>query len=426
MVSLDGVPGSLLEEAFREGRLGPLASVWKEGHAAPLTSTVPPISSVAWTTYSTGVNPGRHGIFGFVDRDPASLTQYLPTADDVSVPRLWDLLGKLREKSVVINVPLTYPAQPVEGWLVAGFPAPDLSRAAHPPELAARLAEDGYLVDPDPGAAADPPGFFRQVELALQSRERLAMELLEKSWDFFHLHIMATDRLNHFFLADGLAEGPNGPAFWRAYERVAELVKRVVDRLPDEVELVLMSDHGFCALDWEVDLNAYLAEVGLLTLSSHGEGPARLAPGSVAYSLTPGRIYLLRRGRERGGWISPGEAPARLGEVASALRGLKTPEGKPAIANLIPGSELYLGPKAELGPDLVAIPAPGVELRGGWSGGEVARRPGRQGGHTLEGAFLWLRGRCPRQGTVLDVPATLWRLLGLRLHPQLEGQVLLS
>ena len=70
VISLDGVPGAFLWEAFRGGRLAPLRSVWQAGEAAALTSTLPPISSVAWATYATGVGPGRHGVFGFVDRDP--------------------------------------------------------------------------------------------------------------------------------------------------------------------------------------------------------------------------------------------------------------------------------------------------------------------------------------------------------------------
>jgi len=426
VISLDGVPGSLLEDAFSQGRLVPLRSLWAEGEAAELTSTVPPISSVAWATYATGVNPGGHGIYGFADRDPATMGQRLLTSRDVAAPTLWHRLGTLGRNSAVINVPLTYPAAPLKGWLVAGFPAPELKGAAYPPELGETLARDKYLVDPDPGLASDPPAFFAEVKRALDSRRRIALELLRRPWDFFHLHIMATDRLNHFFFRARHEGEPNHEDFWAAYEEVAELVGEVAEALPRGTELALMSDHGFSDIAWEIDLNAHLVERGLLELSGEGSGPERVAPGSVAYSLTPGRTYLLRAGRERGGTIPREEAPRWLERVAADLLALKTPDGAPAVAEVLRGEELYHGPKAALGPDLVALPAPGVELRGGWEGGPIARPASRQGGHTLTGAFSWIRGRTPRAGTVIDVPPTLWALLG---HPgpnEFEGKALIE
>ena len=425
VISLDGVPGAFLWEAFRRGRLAPLRSVWQAGEAAALTSTLPPISSVAWATYATGVGPGRHGVFGFVDRDPQEMSQHILTARDVAAPRLWDRLGELGKRAAMVNIPLTYPAEPVSGWLVAGFPAPELARAAYPPALAARLARDGYLVDPDPGAAADPPEFFSQVERALASRRRVALELLSQPWDLFHLHIMVTDRLNHFFLSDGLTDGPWADSFWRAYEAVADLVAEVVEALPRGTELLLMSDHGFAPIRWELDLNSFLQERGWLELSGEAEGPARVAPESTAYSLTPGRIYLLMRGRERDGWIPSSEAQRYLERLQEDLSSLTTPDGEPAIERTLLGAEIYRGPKAELGPDLIALPAPGVELRGGWSGEGPFRPARRQGGHTLTGAFLWIRGKRPRAGEVLDVPATVWALLGHPRPPEFEGKVLI-
>ncbi|MBC7097560.1 alkaline phosphatase family protein [Candidatus Bipolaricaulota bacterium] len=425
MVSLDGVSDDLLEGAFQEGRLSPLAAVWKQGGVAPLSSSIPPISSVAWATYATGVNPGGHGIYGFVDRDPRSMDQYIPTARDVAAPTLWARLGEAGLKPTVINLPLTYPAQPFPGTLVAGFPAPELRHAAHPPELAHTLIDSGYLVDPDPRLASDPPAFFAEVKKTIACRRRLALRLLKEDWNLFHLHIMATDRLNHFFLRARLSGTPYHQDFWSAYEDIAELVGEVVEGLPKGTELVLMSDHGFSEAEWQVDLNRWLLEKGLLRLEEGGAGPRRVAPDSVAYSLTPGRVYLMREGRERGGWITPREAPYNLERVREALLEVRTPDGGPAVAEVFWGEEIYRGPRAALGPDLVAIPTPSVELRGGWEGKELAQPAPRQGCHTLEGAFLWIRDREPKPGNILDVPPTLWSLLRLPLPGDFEGKVLI-
>jgi predicted AlkP superfamily phosphohydrolase/phosphomutase len=410
VISLDGVPGELLVDAFSQGRLTALRSLWESGGWVEITSTLPPVSAVAWATYATGVGPGQHGVYGFADWDPIAKEIYLLTSHHLGVPTLWDRLGEMGCRSVILNLPLTYPARPLSGWLIAGFPAPELSRAAYPPALAARLAQDDYLVDPDPRTATEPSVFFPQARQALASRRRWAWELLTQPWDFFHLHIMVTDRLHHFYYP-ARRGGEQHQAFWGLYEEIADLVGELAAALPRGVELVLMSDHGFCDLSWELDLNAWLLEKGWLELRGEGEGPGRVAPGSRAYALTPGRIYL----RQREG----------AGELTEALSALTTPDGGPAISQVVLGEEIYQGPQAARGPDLLALPAPGVELRGGWGEQEPFRPAPRPGGHTWEGAFVWIRDHQPRPGNLLDLPPTLWRLLGLRPAPEFQGQALI-
>jgi predicted AlkP superfamily phosphohydrolase/phosphomutase len=424
VISLDGVPGSLVEEAFASGRLAPLGALWAQGAAVPLRSTIPPISSVAWATYATGVGPGTHGIYGFVDRDPWTMRERLPTSWDLAAPTLWDRLGRVGGRAAVVNLPLTYPARPIAGWLVAGFPAPDLARAAYPEALARDLVKGGYVVDPDPALVAEPERFFAEARRSLDCQRRVALRLVREDWNLFHFHIMVTDRVNHFFFRSRKPDGPQHRGFWAAYERVAEAVSEVVDALPEGTELLLLSDHGFADARWEVDLNAHLVEAGLLQLGDAGAGLSRVKPGSAAYSLTPGRVYLLRRGRERDGWIAPDDGDRWLARVETALRELKVPDGAPAVADVLAGADVYRGPRASLGPDLVVLPVPGVELRGRWDGGPVFRPSPRQGGHTLDGAFLWIRGREAQPGTILDVPPTVWALLGLPIPGEFEGQPL--
>jgi len=199
VISLDGVPGLLIETAMRKGWSPSLRALWDRGGTARLRSTLPPLSSVAWATYATGVDAGYHGVFGFVDRQPQTMRQRVLSSHDLTAPTWWARLSAAGHPCVVINVPLTWPAQPMRGALVAGFPAPELARAAHPPELAARLAASDYLVDPDPRLAADPAALLAELRRSVEAKRMLALELLDEPWLVFHLHIMATDRLHHFF-----------------------------------------------------------------------------------------------------------------------------------------------------------------------------------------------------------------------------------
>ncbi len=388
-------------------------------------STLPPVSAVAWATYATGVDPGVHGVYGFADRDPGTMSLYILDSSHLKARPLWNILSGMGRRVAVINVPLTYPVEPVQGTLVAGFPALDGAGLAYPPELGERLRREGYVVDLDPKLSRDPGGFFAALEAMLRERLALARRLLEEEWDFFHLHIMATDRLHHFFFRSRLPDGPHHREFWRIYRLIEAGIMELVDDLPEGTELLFLSDHGFCELRWELDLNAFFVEEGFLELGE-GRGPEAVRPGSTAYSLTPGRVYLLRRGRERDGHLGGRDAWAARERLRGVLERLTTPEGEPAIEAIHPGEGIYHGPAADLGPDLLVLSAPGVELHSGWDGGEVFRRPKREGGHTFSGAFLWMRGREPSPGGIIDLGPTILSLLGLPIPVEFQGTPLVA
>ena len=67
VIGLDGVPFSLLEHLFDSGVMPNLASIAGHGTLVKMETTLPAVSSVAWTSFMTGTTPGEHGIFGFTD-----------------------------------------------------------------------------------------------------------------------------------------------------------------------------------------------------------------------------------------------------------------------------------------------------------------------------------------------------------------------
>ena len=134
VLGLDGTPGSYLRAETTAGRLPNLAALFADGGPVPLRSSLPSVSSTAWTTFFTGRDPGGHGVFGFMDW-AASHDLWFPNLEHVTVPTLWDVLGSAGRRSVILNVPGTYPARPLDGVLVSGFVAPRIERAVHPPAL---------------------------------------------------------------------------------------------------------------------------------------------------------------------------------------------------------------------------------------------------------------------------------------------------
>ncbi|HUT86495.1 MAG TPA: alkaline phosphatase family protein, partial [Candidatus Heimdallarchaeota archaeon] len=291
ILSLDGVPYSFLQEGISAGRF---SNIDRLGEMVEIKSVFPPVSSVAWATFATGVNPANHGIFGFIDRDPATMTQRIPTSRDLVSPTIWQMLNDAGRRTIAMNVPLTYPPREVNGVMISGFLCTKLEQGVQPPSLLPRLRQLDYRIDPDPAMAAeDSAGYLDEILTTLRARRRALFALLKEPWDLFMCHVMMTDRINHFFWADGQQEDSAFyERFWQFYDEIDALVGEVNAALASNTEFLVLSDHGFCRLCQEVDLNAYLAEGGFLRLTGNGgEGRSGVDPSSRAYSLLPGRIY---------------------------------------------------------------------------------------------------------------------------------------
>ncbi|KPK35872.1 MAG: hypothetical protein AMK70_04425, partial [Nitrospira bacterium SG8_35_1] len=111
VLGIDGVPYSLLNRFIDQGIMPNLASLAGKGTLTDMTATIPEISSTSWSTFMTGVNPGRHGIYGFMELQDGSYKWRFPNSNDLKSSTLWDIAGKNGKQSIVINVPSTYPAR---------------------------------------------------------------------------------------------------------------------------------------------------------------------------------------------------------------------------------------------------------------------------------------------------------------------------
>ncbi len=296
VVGLDGVPHGFIHEMFEGGELPHFRSLASEGALVKMGSTIPCVSSVAWSSYMTGRNPGKHNIYGFVDRDPKSLEIYIPTSKNMGCQTLWESLGQQGKRVLVINVPVTYPPRPVNGILIGCFLCMNIDKVAYPREISETLKRMGYRIDADARKAREnEAAFLEDLHETLRKRVEIGLHLYEKEdWDFFQLHIMETDRMNHFFW-DGWTEqaAPHRDAFFKFYREVDRALGEIFRRVEGDAELVVLSDHGFCSARKEVNVNAWLKEDGWLRFSAwRGREPRGWVPRSF---LPPPAKILLNR-----------------------------------------------------------------------------------------------------------------------------------
>ena len=123
LIGLDGATFRVLRPLIEAGVMPTVAKMVREGASGPLMSTHPPVTCPAWPTMYTGVNPGKHGVFSFTCR--GGDRPHTASLVDVKSPTMWELLSAGGRRCAVLNVPITYPAQQLNGVMLSGFPAPD-------------------------------------------------------------------------------------------------------------------------------------------------------------------------------------------------------------------------------------------------------------------------------------------------------------
>ncbi len=438
LFGLDGVPHRLMEDLFSRGILQNLAAIAKGGGFLRMSTTIPEVSSVAWTTYMTGVNPGRHGIFGFVDLKPGTYTNYFPNALNVRSPCLWELIAREGKRAVIVNMPSTYPARQFEGVLIAGFVAIDLERATHPKRLVPWLKRIDYRLDVDAAKARQDKGLFLEdLRTSLARREEAFLKLMkEERWDLFAAVVTGTDRLHHF-LWDAYEDdsSPYHEDFLDYYRRIDAMAGRLYEALDGKATFLAMSDHGFGPLRRDVYLNRWLEEEGYLAF--RGEKKASVADmdpdRTRAFCLDPGRVYIHVKRRFPSGSVLPGKAAEALAdELAERLADLQFPGAGGAervIRRVYRKEELYHGPLLSSAPDLILLAEPGNNLRGATGKPAVFDTEGPfTGMHTQDDAFFLADRPLSAEGGpaphILDAAKTTLTLLGAEAAAQVEGRSL--
>jgi predicted AlkP superfamily phosphohydrolase/phosphomutase len=148
VIGLDGAAWHLVDPLIEAGTMPRLESLKARGAWGTLLSTVPTYTPPAWTSAVTGVNPGRHGIYGFYAGNAQSERQELMHAGRIRAPTLWDMANSQGLRAGIYNLPLSYPPRPLEGWMVSGMMTPgygeELRGFAYPAEL-------------EPASSAGPP-----------------------------------------------------------------------------------------------------------------------------------------------------------------------------------------------------------------------------------------------------------------------------
>ena len=417
VIGLDGATLNLIEPWVQAGYLPTLAKLMNQGAYSRLMSVQPVVSAAAWPTFMTGMNPGIHGVYDFVYRDPESYQLRPVTRLNIDSPSLWHTLSQQGKRVCVLNVPITYPPEKVNGIMVSGLGTPDFTTFTSPPEIGDELLQNGYQINRKVYEhRGNEENFLEDTYRITDSVTDASLSLLAKEpWDFFMVVYRDTDELSHGFWHhmdathpehDPLLAEKYGDAILDYYRYLDRQCNDLIEAAGSDVTIFIVSDHGFGPFYKDVFLNEWLRQKGYLVnrelsasraistklgltrsniskvLRATGLGYVErliknllgnrieILPRTAwtdfsdgidwsktkAYSFGyQGQIYLNQVGREPDGVVEAGkEAETLIEELIYELQQLIDPEdGQLVVDQVTRGSQLYSGAHAQQGPDLV-------------------------------------------------------------------------
>jgi predicted AlkP superfamily phosphohydrolase/phosphomutase len=430
IIGLDGVPYTLIKKLTENGTMPRVAEIFKGGSLRRMETSIPEVSSVAWSSFMTGVNPAKHGIFGFMDLKPNSYEMFFPDFKYLKAKTLWDLLAEQGKRSIIINLPGTYPAKEINGVLISGFVAIDLKKATYPQTLVPMLESMGYRLDVDANKARESmDAFVEDVRLTLKRREEALVHFIEKEeWDLFLGVISETDRVHHFlFAAYEDTSHPYHPFFIEVYKKIDEIIGKLYDRMPAGTPLFMASDHGFTVINQEIYLNRWLAQEGYLRFSKESPGSFNdIGEGTRVFNMDPARMYINLKGKYPKGCVSPGQEYESLRqELKEKLLKFQL-NGKPVVKQVFMKEEIFKGQEYDLGPDLCILPQYGFDLKGAINRPAVSGRGLFTGMHTQDDAMFFVnRPGVQEHVNIIDVFPSVLQCMGMPGGETVEGKALL-
>jgi len=409
VIGLDGVPHSLLLDLARKGIMPEVSRLIESGHLHRMKASLPEISSVSWTNFMTGTNPGTHGIFGFTDFKPDSYSLRFPNFLDLKKETFWDSLGNRGKRCIIINQPSTYPARQINGILISGFVAIELSKAVYPLSYLSTLEKMDYMIDIDTLKSREDSDFLWQELLkTLKARQSALESLMKEEWDYFEFVVTGTDRLHHFQWEAYQDENHAGHRrFLDYYSQIDQMIEKILESYKkiasEDSPFYLLSDHGFTGIEQEVYLNAWLEKEGYLGfVTSSPESLSSISPSTRAFVMDPNRIYLNMKGKFPQGCVEQSERDSLKEEIRKKLGGMEY-SGKKIVRCVFDAEEIYSGPLVPQGPDLIVLSEPGFDMKGSVKKKEVFGRTNLQGMHTWDDAFFWSQTEHGEELTISDL-----------------------
>ncbi len=442
VVGFDGLSWPLLQEMMEAGELPHFARMASEGVSGVLETVVPPSSPPAWVSAVTGTNPGKHGIYGFITPMREWSNPLKPSFSlnpDRTVPAIWNILSRRGRRAGIINIPITYPPDRLNGFMISGFPMDPDGSYIYPERLASRLSDYRIDIFANVCREGQEEPWLADLNEIIEERKKAALMLMDsEDWDLFWVVFTFPDRIQHFFWKYRSSDHPNydpekaelyGDQVDKAYKRADSILGLFMERAERlGVPVVVLSDHGFGPVYHTIRANRAVLDASMIDQET---GRAK-----VYYSdFFGGKFFINLKGRDPTGCVEPGEYEEVRERLIEKLNSLKDPgTGTPLVQRIWKKEELYHGPKLENAPDVLCLETPGYLFSklGRDKSRKIIYDPPKDffsGFHRLEGILLAhgpgiARGKTIENAHIIDVTPTILQLMNEPSLKYMDGKVI--
>jgi len=470
---------ALFRKLEREGIMPRLSRIIREGVCGPLVSTIPSYSGPAWVSMFTGVNPGRHGIFGFTRRKSESYDNFILNASHASAARIWDLLGARGVRSGVFNVPFSFPPRRLDGFMVSGMLTPSLeSNFTYPVSVRNEIVQTvpSYDIDVPVNLERDwrNTDIIKRLKEEIEGKQRILLNLLDRyDPSFLMMVFVAPDRVQHLWwkwIMEDMGRHKKVNVFrdsiCELFSKLDEAIGSIHDRLREGDVILLSSDHGFTSFDKTFYLNKWLLQEGflefkggggtvtgffrlfnrpelkkyfpriLLNYAGSGAGRKLIDWSKTRAYASPNMeegIFINLRGREPLGHVTPGGEYEKIrDEIKARLESFSVSHGFPGIfKDILRKEDLYRGDFLDYAPDLLLAFEDGWNMSSSFSGRDIWRgwNDLPWGVHHSQGMWGAAGGGIkarpePMEADIKDICPTVLSLFQIPVPREVEGKTI--
>jgi len=472
VVGLDGMSPELFDVLIEKKIFAFLGKLRSKGNYTSLQSVCPPVTAPAWTTFATGVNPGKHGIFNFLMLTKSLLSMMPVSSSDIAVLTFYEQLNRHQKKSILINLPVSWPPLTKNPTITSLLTQED--NPIYPRSLLKKVpALENYYITPESFNKGRPypsnTRFINAVRRIEKVRFDSALGLMNLDWDLFFVLFSGTDWLSHRFYSSFL-DGSAKKEIWQFFREIDFYVGKIYERVRKEADFFVISDHGFQSINYQFAVNQWLAEQNFLKRSLNSrfykKGEISSFPSFVwlARSLLQSRflvsiyekihrcfslsmpiskiiavdntvafsdgwgIYINSRERFVDGIVSSSQEKLLARKIRDSLKKIRDPrDGKRIFKNVFLREEVYSGKEIKKMPNIILVPNESWQITAGLAMRQTFSYYKRND-HSRNGIFLALgpniqKREIRRKVALEDVPAMVLYLLGEELPKYLDGKI---
>jgi len=485
LLGLDGMTLKVVEPYAKSGLLPNFKRIMDEGSFGVLRSTIPPVSGPAWLSMTTGKNPGKHGLFEFRTKNGYNTEIATKNVSPFAEP-VWKILSRNKKRVSIINVPVTYPPDQVNGIMVSGLMTPGENTEFTYPKT---IKDELFKLIPDYQLDIKKNIFFsKDKKKCLKEVFKITKDVkvlmdhysMDKSYDLSFVVYVGTDRLQHIMWDEITSMDSDCIGYYKFLDNI---LGDILGKIDDDTVLFIVSDHGFTGVNKVFYITTFLNQIGLLDVRRRKEISKLIdkinfsnkfmnkLTGLVATIIDPsnvkkvlpswllnyifkilpasesntnwsktklfttlghGIVFVNLKGREESGIVESQDYDRICDQVERKLLELKDPDtGKKIVKTVHRGNEIYSSEHSNSMPDLVVVMEDGYAIRTAL-GKEILSEKSIRGNkvtsvHDADGLLMAFGNNIEKKrldADIYDIMPTLLYLMGVPIPKDVDGRVL--